>query len=67
MADANRHTQKRTVARGVPDPRYPGRVQAVVSFDAEDFETIRPRAIKHGTSFAEQVRILVEWGLEADA
>ena len=36
-----------------------------VRFDSETFDEIRKRAIKEGTSFAEQVRILVEWGLEA--
>lgn len=38
----------------------------VVSFDAETFDQIRTRAVAKGTSFAEQVRILTEWGLEAD-
>lgn len=36
----------------------------VVSFDDETFEVIRQRAATHRTSFAEQVRQLVEWGLE---
>lgn len=34
-------------------------------FDDETFEAIRRRAVKSGTSFAEQVRLLVEWGLIA--
>ena len=38
----------------------------VVAFPAETFEEVRARAVKHNTSFAEQVRLLVEWGLEAD-
>lgn len=38
----------------------------VVSFDEETFSTVRKRAVIHKTSFAEQVRLLVEWGLEAD-
>ena len=35
----------------------------VVQFDDETFEQIRRRAVKAKTSFAEQVRLLVEWGL----
>jgi hypothetical protein len=38
----------------------------VVSFDAETFDQIRSRAVAKNTSFAEQVRLLTEWGLEAD-
>jgi hypothetical protein len=67
MLDVKQQTQKRIVARGTQDPRFPGRLQVVVSFDHDDFEVIRQRAIAQNTSFAEQVRILVEWGLEADA
>lgn len=37
----------------------------VVSFDDETFEEIRQRAVKAGTSFAEQVRLLVEFGMES--
>lgn len=51
------------VANGVPDPRQPGRVQIVVAFDPDTFGEIRERAIRCNTSFAEQVRLLVEWGL----
>lgn len=38
----------------------------VVLFPPDTFYLIRSRAIKENTSFAEQVRILTEWGLEAD-
>lgn len=38
--------------------------KTAVLFERETHETIRALAIKHGTSFAEQVRTLVEWGLE---
>jgi hypothetical protein len=41
-------------------------VQIVVSFDPETFAEIRGRAIQQQTSFAEQIRLLVEWGLEAE-
>lgn len=42
-------------------PREQKRV--VVSFDDETFDQIRRRAVNENTSFAEQVRVLVEWGL----
>lgn len=38
--------------------------KSVVLFDHETHETIRALAIKNGTGFSEQVRLLVEWGLE---
>jgi len=37
----------------------------VVSFDKETFGQVRELAVKAGTSFAEQARLLVEFGLEA--
>jgi hypothetical protein len=39
--------------------------QISIRFDDLTFETIRDRARTANTSFAEQVRLLVEWGLEA--
>ncbi|WP_398471516.1 hypothetical protein [Tardiphaga sp.] len=39
--------------------------RVVCGFDQETFQVIRDRAVKENTSFAEQVRLLVEWGLEA--
>lgn len=36
----------------------------VVSFDDETFEEIRQLAVEADTSFAEQVRVLVELGME---
>ena len=54
------------VARGVPDPRQPSRLQIVVAFDPDTFAEIRERAIRGQTSFAEQVRMLVDWGLETE-
>jgi hypothetical protein len=42
-------------------------MEVTVRFDEETFETIRRRAVAQGTSFSEQVRLLVEWGLEVDA
>lgn len=40
-------------------------VRIVVGFDVETFDEIRSRALAQRTSFAEQVRLLVTWGLEA--
>ena len=37
----------------------------VIVFPDEMFLKIRARAVEEQTSFAEQVRLLVEWGLEA--
>lgn len=58
-------TKQRPVAKGVKDPRFPEHTQIVVRFDDETFEQIRQRAIANNTFFSEQVRLLVEWGLEA--
>jgi len=41
-----------------------GSRRIVVQFDDETFDVIRRRAKDAGTSFAEEVRTLVEWGLE---
>lgn len=38
----------------------------VVSFDDETFAAVRARAVSNNSSFAEQVRTLVDWGLEAE-
>lgn len=56
-------TYQRPPAQGVSSP---GRrdLQAVCAFDPETFEEIRNLAIRSGISFREQVRLLVEWGLE---
>lgn len=37
----------------------------VVAFPTETFDEIRERAVREQTSFAEQVRMLTEWGLES--
>lgn len=41
-------------------------VKVVCAFDPETFQEIRQAAVKNQTSVAEQVRKLVEWGLEAE-
>ncbi len=38
----------------------------VIGFDEDTFEQVRRRAATEKTSFAEQARLLIEWGLEAD-
>jgi hypothetical protein len=62
MAKPHHPTQKRGVAFGVE--KRPGFLRIVVEFDSEMFNHIRVRAEQEGTSFAEQVRLLCEWGLE---
>jgi hypothetical protein len=42
---------------------YAGLRRIVVAFDEETFGEVRTRAVDGKTSFAEQVRLLVEWGL----
>lgn len=59
-----RHTQKRPPAVGVA--KSDGTKGCVVHFPNETFDQIRERAIREKTSFGEQVRTLVEWGLESE-
>lgn len=59
-----RRWQAERVGKGIADRRAALRI--VVCFDDETFETIRQRAMAAETSFAEQVRLLVEWGLETE-
>lgn len=49
-------------ATGIPHGTY---LQVSIRLDVETFQTIRARAWREQTSVAEQVRLLVEWGLEA--
>jgi hypothetical protein len=62
MSEHVLHTRKRGPALGVEKRR--GFRQIVVEFDDEMFAHIRARAERERTSFAEQVRLLCEWGLE---
>lgn len=62
--DLVRHTQKREPSRGV---LHRCRLVTCCSFDPDTHAEIRARAIRERTSFAEQVRLLVEWGLETDS
>ncbi len=44
--------------------RVGGNLAVSIRFDPETFEEIRNLATKHNRSFSDEVRILVEWGLE---
>lgn len=46
---------------------YGDLVRIVIAFPTETFEEVRQRAVKKRTSFAEQVRTLVEWGLLSES
>ena len=54
-----------SIHKGKGRPPLEGRRRTMIAFDDDQFEEIRQRAIKEQTSFAAQVRCLVEWGLEA--
>jgi hypothetical protein len=53
-----------TQAVGHIDSRN-GLVKMVCSIDPETFQQIRTKAIEQKTSVAHQIRMLIEWGLEA--
>ncbi len=55
--------RKKIPAKGC---REHGKVKVVCAFDEEMFQAVRARAIKRGGSMAEEIRTLIEWGLEAD-
>lgn len=59
-------SRKCPLAKGHIKSNWPGMVRVVCAFDEETFGEIRKLAEKAETSFAEQVRRLVEWGLEAE-
>ena len=43
-----------------------GRRQVVIKMDTDQFDEVRARAVREGTSLAYQLRLLIEWGLMAD-
>lgn len=53
------------IGRGSIQPGRRHQRRIVIGFDDETFAEIRQRAERERTSFGEQVRNLVEWGLEA--
>lgn len=56
-------TQNRPIAKGMVSRG--GMIAVVVRLDPETFEQVRARAVDEKTSFAEQARTLIEWGLDA--
>ena len=57
---------KGTTRHGRGKARFKDKRRAVVIFDMDQFDEIRAWAVREGTSFAEAVRVLTEWGLEAE-
>ena len=57
--------KSRPVAFGTPDPKRPHIRRVLVAFDNDTFADIRQQAIAAHVSFAEQLRTLVEWGMES--
>ena len=58
---ANGSKKRGTGLRGFGDVS-----RVVIVFPDDMFRNVRARAIAKKTSFAEQARLLIEWGLEAD-
>ncbi len=57
------HTQKREPARGTPS--RPGYLRLIVDLEEQTFAELRRRAVAEKTSVAEQIRTVIEWGLES--
>ncbi len=51
--------------KGKGRPPLKGRRRSMITFDDDQFEEIRQRAIKDGISFTKMVTLLCEWGQEA--
>ncbi len=51
------------VGEGSTHPNYKNQRRIIVSFDQETFQQIREQAATARNSFAEQVRLYVEWGM----
>ncbi|HMO09152.1 MAG TPA: hypothetical protein PKD10_16105 [Paracoccaceae bacterium] len=43
------------------------RRQVVIKMDSDQFAEVRALAVANGISLAEQLRLLIEWGLEASS
>lgn len=56
---------KGSTRRGASGKTYECMRRCMVAFDDETFEEIRQLAIKSKTTFAKQVRLLVEFGIES--
>jgi len=60
----NHHRRAPAVGCHHPRDKQKERPQIVIRFDRDTFDQVRALAVKEGTSFSEQVRRLIEWGLE---
>ena len=60
-------TKPRRVAKGSRRARDKGMVRIVIAIDPDTWEQILRRVEAKGCSMAEELRMLIEWGLEADA
>ena len=49
--------------KGYQDFRHHGRRSVTIRLDDETFDQINKLALEERTSFGEQVRLLIEWGL----
>ncbi len=58
-------TTRTAIAVGFRKPSAPEKVYLSIAFDAETFERMRAMAVAANVSFAEQVRTIVEWGLDS--
>ena len=63
--DAVLFNRLRRAAKGGADPRYPGRRLFTIAFDAETIDAVRGMAAQANVSISEQIRTLVEWGIES--
>ena len=54
------------IARGSRRARDKGMVRIVVAMDPDTWDQIAARVARRGCSTAEELRTLIEWGLEAD-
>lgn len=59
--------RKKEPGKGSKRPGDTETTQIVVRMDDETFQQVRARAIAEQTSIAHQLRLLIEWGLEAEA
>lgn len=59
--------QQRNISPGKGFQRSDDMRQFVIKIDNATAEQVIARARKERTSTAEQIRLLIEWGLEADA
>jgi hypothetical protein len=57
---------KGSKSRGDHRGEYGDMRRIIVAFPEETFALIQQRAAKEQSSFAEQVRTLVEWGLDSE-